>query len=116
MAQAPARRLETGEAPRAFDFPPRLREAPAARKPPPPRIDSHPARPSAERRTVEITGRTAPPRPQRGARRAAGANPDRLALWAVVLCLFMALVAAATARGAEPDRGGEPAPAVEIGR
>jgi hypothetical protein len=30
------------------------------------------------------------------------AGPDRLALWAVVLCLFMALVAAATARGDEP--------------
>ena len=30
------------------------------------------------------------------------AGPDRLALWAVVLCLFMALVAAATARGNEP--------------
>jgi hypothetical protein len=40
------------------------------------------------------------------------AHPDRLALWAVVLCLFMALVAAATARGddrpAAPDAGAAP--------
>jgi hypothetical protein len=72
-------------------------------------------RPSAERRTVEIAGRTTPTTPQsRGARRSRGANPDRLALWAVVLCLFMALVAAATARGDEPDRGADqPAAAAE---
>lgn len=48
--------------------------------------------------------RPAPARPRVRLPRLSGvaAGPDRLALWAVVLCLFMALVAAATARGAEP--------------
>jgi hypothetical protein len=43
-----------------------------------------------------------------------GSNPDRLALWAVVLGMFLAIVAAATARG-EPQDGPEgPAPAVQV--
>jgi hypothetical protein len=91
-----------------------LRTAPAPRQPSRPRIDSHPVRPSAQRRTVEIAGQTTPARPQsRGARRRGGANPDRLALWAVVLCLFMALVAAATARGDQPAGGDQPVAAAE---
>ena len=71
------------------------------------------------RRTVEITGQRAAPRQRPRARRSAAprANPDRLALWAVVLCLFMALVAAATARGDEgpPEPEGAP-PAAQFTR
>jgi hypothetical protein len=115
QAQAPGLEArETHTAGRAFDFPPRLRTAPAPRQPSRPRIGSHPVRPSAQRRTVEIAGRTTPARPQSRSRRPGGANPDRLALWAVVLCLFMALVAAATARGDQPASGGDqPAAAAE---
>jgi hypothetical protein len=48
--------------------------------------------------------------------RRAGSNPDRLALWAVVLGMFLAIVAAATARG-EPEHGPEaPSPAVQVDR
>jgi hypothetical protein len=53
--------------------------------------------------TVKITGHTAP-RPARRRRAApAGPRPDRLARWAVLLGLFMAFMAAATARADTPD-------------
>ncbi|CAN5766739.1 hypothetical protein BH24ACT25_BH24ACT25_09280 [soil metagenome] len=75
------------------------------------------------RRTVQITGQAVSARSRQRPRRSRelGSSPDRLALWAVVLCLFMALVAAATARGDDrPDaaeRGAGPvAPAVESSR
>lgn len=72
-----------------------------------------PRRGTAPRRTVQASTPPAPARarqPRRMPRMAGiGAGPDRLALWAVVLCLFMALVAAATARGDEP--AAEPGPA-----
>jgi hypothetical protein len=50
------------------------------------------------RRTVSITGQAAPPR-RRSSPAAAGfaARPDRAALWAFVLALFMVLMAVATA-------------------
>jgi hypothetical protein len=61
-----------------------------------------------ERRTVHITGRPgarATPRlveverrrPARSAAERVGARPERLALWAVALCLFLILVAATSA-------------------
>ncbi|HEX8857238.1 MAG TPA: hypothetical protein VF752_16710 [Thermoleophilaceae bacterium] len=67
--------------------------------------DVVPIRPRAEagRRTVRITGQAStPPRRSRPAVVRVGSRPDRFALWAVGLGLFMALLAAATAHGAEP--------------
>jgi hypothetical protein len=54
-----------------------------------------------ERRTIVITGRPgpAPVRHSRTARRLA-ARPDRVALWAFLLALFLVVVAAATAHAA----------------
>jgi hypothetical protein len=54
----------------------------------------------AERRTVVIRGqvaerRTGPVRPRRTATRAI-ANPDRVAMWAVLLGLLLVVVAATT--------------------
>lgn len=70
------------------------------------------AAPAAAPRRMAQSARPATPVRSRRSRRmprmaGIGAGPDRLALWAVVLCLFMALVAAATARGDEPapERG-----------
>ena len=55
----------------------------------------------AERRTVVITGRTTYPARRRSPTQARIANrPDRVALWAFLLCLMLVLVAAATAHGA----------------
>jgi hypothetical protein len=62
----------------------------------------------AERRTVQITGRPGARsrprlveierrRPARPPAQRIGARPERLALWAVVLCLFLILVAATSA-------------------
>ena len=55
-----------------------------------------------ERRTVTITGQ--PDRPQPSRRSAAqqhlAAQPDRIALWAVLLGLFLVVVAAGTANAA----------------
>jgi hypothetical protein len=57
--------------------------------------------PLAERRTVTITGRAAPrPRPRSTAVHSLVAQPDRIALWAFLLALFMVVVAAATANAA----------------
>ena len=59
---------------------------------------------AASRRTVEITGRPGPDpssRPRRRRPRPARNGPDRLALWAVVMGVLLALVAATTARGDE---------------
>jgi hypothetical protein len=92
---------------------------------------ARPASLVAERRTVQITGRPgarALPRlveveRRRPARRPAervGARPERLALWAVVLCLFLILVAATSASHAAapavPQAGGPAAPAAAAGR
>jgi hypothetical protein len=59
--------------------------------------------PLAERRTVTITGQPAPrprPRQRSGAVHSLVAQPDRIALWAFLLALFMVVVAAATANAA----------------
>jgi hypothetical protein len=54
-----------------------------------------------ERRTVRITGQPTPPRRRRSpAQQQISARPDRLALWAVLLGLFLVFMAAATAHGA----------------
>jgi hypothetical protein len=53
------------------------------------------------RRTVRITGHPVPPRRRQPARRTdLQARPDRIALWAVLLGLFLVFMAAATANAA----------------
>lgn len=113
----PADRSEPADAPGPADVP-----APAV---PAWALDGEPG----ARRTVQISGRPAADRSaaarplrlqsERTARSAApgrsvGSSPDRLALWAVVMCLLLALVAAATARGEDrPAAPSEPPTAIE---
>jgi hypothetical protein len=55
----------------------------------------------AERRTITITGNPTPARRRRSPAQAQiVARPDRIALWAVMLGLFLVAVAAATAHAA----------------
>jgi hypothetical protein len=56
----------------------------------------------AERRTITITGNPTPARSRRRspAQAQIAARPDRVALWAVVLGMFLVAVAAATANAA----------------
>ena len=73
--------------------------------------------PDPERRTIEISSAQPVPRrrPRPRASARAGARPDRVALWAVVLALLLAFVAAASADGDEHSKardGGASAPAV----
>jgi hypothetical protein len=58
--------------------------------------------PQPERRTVKITGQPTPPRSRRrtAAQQHLVAQPDRVALWAFLLGLFLVVVAAATANAA----------------
>jgi hypothetical protein len=76
----------------------------------PPRRGSIERQPG-ERRTIVIRGQVAPParpyssttrrhRPRRPSERIAGSRPDRAALWAVLLGVFMVVVAIMTAHGA----------------
>ena len=54
-----------------------------------------------ERRTVVITGHPVPPRRRRPvAAQQIQARPDRIALWAFLLGLFMVFIAVATANAA----------------
>ena len=63
-----------------------------------------------QRRTVVIRGQVAPPPrvstaarrrpPRRAGERIAGARPDRAALWAVMMGVFLILTAILTAHGA----------------
>jgi hypothetical protein len=54
-----------------------------------------------ERRTVVITGHPVPPRRRRpAAAQQIEARPDRVALWAFLLALFLVFVAVATANAA----------------
>ena len=53
--------------------------------------------PSAERRTITITGQPTPARRRRSVVEAQIAQPDRIALWAFLLGLFLVAVAAGTA-------------------
>jgi hypothetical protein len=69
-------------------------------------LDSSVARGTAVpgRRTVTIRGqvasRPAPRRPRRDPYDRVGARPDRIAMWAVVLCLLLVLVAATSSHAA----------------
>jgi hypothetical protein len=65
--------------------------------------------PPATRRTITIRGQVAPPRhyapprrgrPRRPGERIAGTRPDRAALWAVRMGVFLILVAVLSAHGA----------------
>jgi hypothetical protein len=57
--------------------------------------DRAPAAPA--RRTIVIRGQVAPPRrPARLMTERAGARPDRVAMWAVVMGIFLVLVATAS--------------------
>jgi methyl coenzyme M reductase subunit D len=77
---------------------------------PPAEAPPRPDRTDAARRTVVIRGQVAPPRasagparrrpPRRPSERIAGARPDRAALWAVMMGVFLILVAVMTAHGA----------------
>jgi hypothetical protein len=54
-----------------------------------------------ERRTIIITGHPTPPRRRRSpTQQQIAARPDRVALWAVLLGLFLVFVAVATAHAA----------------
>jgi hypothetical protein len=53
--------------------------------------------PVAERRTITITGQPTPPRRRRSMVESQLAQPDRVALWAFLLGLFLVVVAAGTA-------------------
>jgi hypothetical protein len=55
------------------------------------------AEPSQERRTITITGQPTPARRRRSVVEAQIAQPDRIALWAFLLGLFLVAVAAGTA-------------------
>jgi hypothetical protein len=55
------------------------------------------AAPAAERRTITITGRPTPERRRRSVIDSQMAQPDRIALWAFLLGLFLVAVAAGTA-------------------
>jgi hypothetical protein len=89
---------------------PRLVEAPP---PVTPRTTAAPAR-----RTVTITGQAAPPRRRPAPRphERVGSRPDRIALWAVVMCLFLILVAAMSANAATPVHRGHAAPGALVSR
>ena len=52
------------------------------------------------RRTIQITGQAAPPRRRSTTSSALVARPDRTAMWAFVLALFLVLMAVATAHAA----------------
>jgi hypothetical protein len=52
-------------------------------------------------------------RPRRTASGRLGSNPDRIAAWAVVFGLLMALIAAGTAHGAAPAPAGAHAPQIQ---
>ena len=52
------------------------------------------------RRTIQITGQAAPPRRRSTPSAAFVARPDRTAMWAFLLALFLVLMAVATAHAA----------------
>ncbi len=100
-----ATRFERAPADPAPHRPRGFETAPADRAPYRPHGVERPA--TAERRTITITGHPVPPRRRRSpasrpspAKQHIAARPDRLALWAFLLGLFLVLVAAATANAA----------------
>jgi hypothetical protein len=80
------------------------RESQSAADRPEPRlrlVDEEPSRREGGRRTVTITGHPVPPRRRRSPAQAQiVARPDRVALWAVLLGVFLVIMAAATAHAA----------------
>jgi Putative peptidoglycan binding domain/Lytic transglycolase len=96
--EAPA--PEAPAVPVAEKRPPVLEEPPPVSEAPAPRF-AREEPPSEERRTIVITGRPTPARRRSPASAQIAAKPDRIALWAVMLGLFLVFMAAATARGAE---------------
>ena len=64
------------------------------------------------RRTIRVTGHVPPPARRRPATEAIVARPDRVAMWAVFLGLFLVLVAAVTARGETASASPARAPGV----
>lgn len=78
---------------------------------PPAEAPPRPARPIGDRRTVVIRGQVAPPPrpyvstaarrrpPRRPSERIAGTRPDRAAMWAVLMGVFLIVVAIITAHG-----------------
>jgi hypothetical protein len=61
------------------------------------RADGDRERTESERRTITITGQPTPARRRRSVVEAQIAQPDRIALWAFLLGLFLVAVAAGTA-------------------
>ena len=61
------------------------------------RADGERGRAAGERRTITITGQPTPARRRRSVVEAQIAQPDRIALWAFLLGLFLVAVAAGTA-------------------
>jgi hypothetical protein len=81
-----------------------LRPEEDATRPEPRRFERRPApapapvaQPLTERRTITITGQPTPARRRRPVMDAQLAQPDRIALWAFLLGLFLVAVAAGTA-------------------
>jgi hypothetical protein len=102
-----AERRESGRFERAADEAPvaepvPLRPAEDATSPVPRRFERAPSpagssEPPAERRTIQIAGQPTPARRRRSVVEAQMAQPDRIALWAFLLGLFLVAVAAGTA-------------------
>jgi hypothetical protein len=103
-----AERRESGRFERATDGddpvaePVPLRPAEDATSPVPRRFErSSPSpagsAPAPERRTIQIAGQPTPARRRRSVVEAQMAQPDRIALWAFLLGLFLVAVAAGTA-------------------
>jgi hypothetical protein len=71
--------------------------------------------PTAERQTPRVPEAVVRrDRPRRSAPDRLGSNPDRIAAWAVVFGLLMALIAAGTAHGAVPAPARSPAPQIHL--
>jgi hypothetical protein len=88
---------ESSEAPQSAK--PALALVHTATQPEPRRFErsSEAAPQAAERRTITITGHPTPARRRRSVVEAHVAEPDRIALWAFLLGLFLVAVAAGTA-------------------
>lgn len=107
MRDATARQLRqdeyrrTAEESREASSPRRLHLVEPFETPPPGPSEYKPVYAENGRRTVTITGHPVPPRPRRSAAATQiQARPDRIALWAVALGLFLMFMAVATAGAA----------------
>jgi hypothetical protein len=89
--------LEVDEAPRAIGLAPSPTEDATHDTPRRFQHAENGDSPAAERRTVTITGRPGPARRRRSVVESQLAQPDRIALWAFLLGLFLVAVAAGTA-------------------